>query len=194
MWLFWGLLFLVSSEMFWFLICNFCDFIIILTVSNFQFTTMLHAVYLGQYFRFSALHWLHILLSLVSRFGIAVLFGVLYVYTGELFPTVIRSIVMGTVSVGARIGSIISPYLYDVVSNNLYLQLSYIKSLFMYQGCITTFPRSHSHCSNSMTVTLWNNYVTSPYAGMSEKLSSGRKNPKERNKHANNKHSQLSIW
>ena len=133
------------------LIYNFCNFLIIQTVSNFQFTTML---YLGQYFRFSALHWLHILLSLVSRFGIAVLFGVLYVYTGELFPTVIRSIVMGTVSIGARIGSIISPYLYDVVSNNLYLQLSYIKSLFMYQGCITTFPRSHSHCSNSMTVTL----------------------------------------
>ena len=123
-----GLFFLVSSEMFWFLIHNFCNFLIIQTVSNFQFTTML---YLGQYFRFSALHWLHILLSLVSRFGIAVLFGVLYVYTGELFPTVIRSIVMGTVSVGARIGSIISPYLYDVVSNNLYLQLSYIKSLFL---------------------------------------------------------------
>nr|XP_022308955.1 organic cation transporter protein-like [Crassostrea virginica] len=67
----------------------------------------------------NSLHWLHILLSLVSRFGIAVLFGVLYVYTGELFPTVIRSIVMGTVSVGARIGSIISPYLYDVSDGKL---------------------------------------------------------------------------
>ena len=119
-----GLFLLVSSEMFWFLICNLSDFLTIQTVSNFLFTTIL---YLGQYFRFSALHWLHILLSLVSRFGIAVLFGVLYVYTGELFPTVIRSIVMGTVSVGARIGSIISPYLYDVVSYSLYLQLSFLK-------------------------------------------------------------------
>ena len=67
----------------------------------------------------TALYWLHITLALISRFGISALFAVLYVYTGELFPTVIRSIVMGTVSIGARIGSIISPYLYDIVSTIL---------------------------------------------------------------------------
>lgn len=67
----------------------------------------------------NSLYWLHILLSLLSRFGISVLFAVLYVYTGELFPTVIRSIVMGTVSIGARTGSIISPYLYDVIEGKM---------------------------------------------------------------------------
>ncbi|XP_056008132.1 organic cation transporter protein-like [Ostrea edulis] len=67
----------------------------------------------------NTLYWLHILLALVSRFGISVLFAVLYVYTGELFPTVIRSIVMGTVSIGARVGSMISPYLYDITDGKM---------------------------------------------------------------------------
>ncbi|XP_065929255.1 organic cation transporter protein isoform X2 [Magallana gigas] len=66
-----------------------------------------------------SLYWLHILVALVSRFGISALFAVLYVYTGELFPTVIRSIVMGTVSIGARTGSMISPYLYDITKGKL---------------------------------------------------------------------------
>ncbi|XP_011414351.3 organic cation transporter protein [Magallana gigas] len=67
----------------------------------------------------NSMYWLHIFLALLSRFGISVLFAVLYVYTGELFPTVIRSIVMGTVSIGARIGSMISPYLYDVFDGKM---------------------------------------------------------------------------
>ncbi|XP_056008133.1 organic cation transporter protein-like [Ostrea edulis] len=67
----------------------------------------------------NTLHWLHILLALISRFGISVLFSVLYLYTGELFPTVVRSIVMGTVSIGARIGSMISPYLYDITDGKM---------------------------------------------------------------------------
>ncbi|XP_056008131.1 organic cation transporter protein-like [Ostrea edulis] len=67
----------------------------------------------------NTLYWLHILLALVSRFGISVLFAVLYIYTGELFPTVIRSIVMGTVSIGARVGSMISPYLYDITDGKM---------------------------------------------------------------------------
>ncbi|XP_061185482.1 organic cation transporter protein-like [Saccostrea echinata] len=67
----------------------------------------------------NTLYWLHIALSLISRFGISVLFAVLYVYTGELFPTVIRSIVMGTVSIGARVGALISPYLYDVTDGKI---------------------------------------------------------------------------
>lgn len=66
-----------------------------------------------------SLYWLHILVALISRFGISALFAVLYVYTGELFPTVVRSIVIGTVNIGARVGSMVSPYLYDIIEGKV---------------------------------------------------------------------------
>ncbi|XP_048755771.1 organic cation transporter protein-like isoform X2 [Ostrea edulis] len=67
----------------------------------------------------NTLYSVHIVLSLFSRFCISALFAVLYVYTGELFPTVIRSIVMGTASIGARVGALISPYLYGITDDKV---------------------------------------------------------------------------
>ena len=62
-----------------------------------------------------------IALSMVGKFGISAAFGEIFVYTGELFPTVVRSVVMGICSFGARVGSSISPYMYKIVSSHLSL-------------------------------------------------------------------------
>ena len=59
-------------------------------------------------------------LAAIGKLGIASSFSVIYIHSNELFPTSIRNSGMGLVSVSARIGGILAPYivcLKDVVSN-----------------------------------------------------------------------------
>lgn len=44
-------------------------------------------------------------------FGLALSFPTVYIYSGELFPTVVRNIGVGTSSMCARIGSMIAPFI-----------------------------------------------------------------------------------
>eukprot|EP01024_Parvocaulis_polyphysoides_P008128 TRINITY_DN12393_c0_g2_i1.p2 TRINITY_DN12393_c0_g2~~TRINITY_DN12393_c0_g2_i1.p2 ORF type:complete len:536 (-),score=59.15 TRINITY_DN12393_c0_g2_i1:823-2385(-) len=50
-----------------------------------------------------------IIFSLFGKFGIAIAFNTLFVYTTELFPTVVRSGTLGVMSLGARVGGIFAP-------------------------------------------------------------------------------------
>ena len=47
--------------------------------------------------------------AFIAKFGISGQFGLVYVYTGELYPTSIRGIATGSCSAGGRIGGILSP-------------------------------------------------------------------------------------
>mmetsp|Transcript_31576 Transcript_31576/g.79276 ORF Transcript_31576/g.79276 Transcript_31576/m.79276 type:complete len:399 (-) Transcript_31576:107-1303(-) len=47
--------------------------------------------------------------ALIGRFGIAASFNMIFLYTTELFPTVVRSAALGTCSLVARIGGIAAP-------------------------------------------------------------------------------------
>ena len=51
---------------------------------------------------------LQIILSLIGKFGAAANFGIVYVYTAELFPTVIRNTAIGACSTVARIGGMMA--------------------------------------------------------------------------------------
>jgi len=51
---------------------------------------------------------LQMFLSLIGKFGASATFAVVYVYTAEMFPTVIRNQAVGTCSLMARIGGLIS--------------------------------------------------------------------------------------
>nr|XP_022333445.1 organic cation transporter protein-like [Crassostrea virginica] len=64
-------------------------------------------------------NWIMIALSMVGKLGISAAFGEIFIYTGELFPTVVRSVVMGICSFGARIGSTISPYMYEIADGSM---------------------------------------------------------------------------
>ncbi|XP_078000072.1 organic cation transporter protein-like [Glandiceps talaboti] len=55
--------------------------------------------------------WLGITITMISKFSITCSFGMLYVYTAELFPTPARSIGIGLCSMFARIGGILAPQL-----------------------------------------------------------------------------------
>lgn len=47
---------------------------------------------------------------LLGKFGATAAFGTVYLYTGELFPTRVRSVCVGLSSMVGRVGAIISPY------------------------------------------------------------------------------------
>ncbi|XP_063073411.1 organic cation/carnitine transporter 2-like [Engraulis encrasicolus] len=65
-----------------------------------------------------------VLLEMVGKFGITAAFCVVYAVTSELFPTVVRNMAMGTCSMSARIGSIISPFV--IYLGNYYKYIPYI--------------------------------------------------------------------
>ncbi|GFN90126.1 organic cation transporter protein [Plakobranchus ocellatus] len=58
--------------------------------------------------------WVGIVLSNIGKFGATGGFSTIYVYTAELFPTNLRNSVVGTSSMVARVGGIISPYIADL--------------------------------------------------------------------------------
>ena len=58
---------------------------------------------------FLAYTWLLVAFAMIGKFGISAAFGEIYIYTGELFPTVIRSFILGFCGVEARLGATISP-------------------------------------------------------------------------------------
>lgn len=58
----------------------------------------------------SDLRALSILLVMLGKFGITSAFSMVYVYTAELYPTVVRNMGVGASSMASRLGSILSPY------------------------------------------------------------------------------------
>lgn len=49
-------------------------------------------------------------LEMAGKFGFTMSFTVVYIYTAELYPTILRNLGMGMCSSAARIGSITAPY------------------------------------------------------------------------------------
>lgn len=78
-----------------------------------------------------------IALSMVGKFGISGVYGEVFIYTGELFPTVVRSFVIAVCSFGGRIGSNTSPYMFRLVSSE-------------YHFCVTKIHVSDCHTNISI--------------------------------------------
>ena len=66
---------------------------------------------------FTDLNIVIIVLAMVGKFCIAVTFCTIYLFSAEVFPTVIRSIGISSCSFWARIGGIIAPYIGSLVRN-----------------------------------------------------------------------------
>jgi len=65
----------------------------------------------------------------IAKFFINMAFSSIYVYSCELFPTVIRNIGMGTSSAAARIGSMSAPYVVWLVRFHILLPYSIVAVL-----------------------------------------------------------------
>ncbi|XP_068591084.1 organic cation/carnitine transporter 2 isoform X2 [Cebidichthys violaceus] len=58
----------------------------------------------------STLQYVALALEMTGKFGFTMAFSIVYIYTAELYPTVLRNVGMGMCSSAARIGSITAPY------------------------------------------------------------------------------------
>lgn len=47
---------------------------------------------------------------MLGKFGVTSAFSMLYVFTAELYPTLVRNMAVGITSMASRVGSIIAPY------------------------------------------------------------------------------------
>ena len=63
--------------------------------------------------------WLVILLAMVGKFCISASFAIIYVFSAELYPTVVRNIGVGSGSFFARVGGITAPYIAQLVRVHL---------------------------------------------------------------------------
>ena len=52
-----------------------------------------------------------------GKMGISGAFGVVYVFSAEISPTVVRTVGVGSGSMSARVGSLIAPFIGDLVSS-----------------------------------------------------------------------------
>uniref|UniRef100_A0A671Q851 Solute carrier family 22 member 4 n=1 Tax=Sinocyclocheilus anshuiensis TaxID=1608454 RepID=A0A671Q851_9TELE len=77
------------------------------------------------------------LLEMLGKFGVTAAFCVVYAVTSELFPTVVRNMAMGTCSMTARIGSIVSPFVIYLGNYYKYIPFIVIGSLAVFSGSIT---------------------------------------------------------
>ncbi|GIY37104.1 organic cation transporter protein [Caerostris darwini] len=69
---------------------------------------------------------------MVGKFCVTVSFGILYLYTAEVFPTSVRNATLGSCSMCARVGSILAPFgkaTHETVPNLLYAFLALSGSL-----------------------------------------------------------------
>ncbi|XP_053573165.1 organic cation/carnitine transporter 2 [Bombina bombina] len=92
----------------------------------------------------SDLNILSIMLVMLGKFGITSAFSMVYVYTAELYPTVVRNMGVGASSMASRLGSILSPYFVYLGAYDRYLPFILMGSLTVLVGIFTLFlPESY---------------------------------------------------
>ncbi|XP_040912517.1 solute carrier family 22 member 5-like [Toxotes jaculatrix] len=78
-------------------------------------------------------------LVLLGKFGILAGIGMLYVYTGELSPTVIRNTAMSSCAMFSRVGSCVSPYLLQLAKFYEFLPWIVVGSLALLSVLLCVF-------------------------------------------------------
>ncbi|XP_043837253.1 solute carrier family 22 member 4 [Dromiciops gliroides] len=88
-------------------------------------------------------HFVSIGLVMLGKFGITSAFSMLYVFTAELYPTLVRNMAVGAASMSSRVGSIIAPYFVYLGAYDRILPYILMGSLTVLIGIITLlFPES----------------------------------------------------
>lgn len=80
---------------------------------------------------------LTVALSMVGKFSIAIAFGLIYLYTCELYPTIIRSLAVGSGSMMCRVGSVVAPFCVYLADVWIYLPQLIVGILAFVIGVLT---------------------------------------------------------
>ncbi len=86
--------------------------------------------------------WLPVTVAMIGKFLISMTFAIAYLYTAELFPTVIRNAAVGAASTFARIGSMSAPYIVDLLVRTI---PNYTITYSVYTNTVSS---SHTHTAN----------------------------------------------
>ncbi|XP_012934512.2 solute carrier family 22 member 4 isoform X2 [Heterocephalus glaber] len=84
-------------------------------------------------------NFLSIGLVMLGKFGVTSAFSMLYVFTAELYPTLVRNMAVGITSMASRVGSIIAPYFVYLGGYNRLLPYIVMGSLTVLIGIVTLF-------------------------------------------------------
>ncbi|KAM9731874.1 organic cation/carnitine transporter 2 isoform 14-T14 [Dama dama] len=85
------------------------------------------------------LYYLATVLVMVGKFGVTAAFSMVYVYTAELYPTVVRNMGVGVSSTASRLGSILSPYFIYLGAYDRFLPYILMGSLTILTAILTLF-------------------------------------------------------
>lgn len=66
-------------------------------------------------YSFAAQNWLIVALAMIGKLAITASYGVIYLFSTEQFPTVIRNAGLGAGSTSARLGSVLAPIINETV-------------------------------------------------------------------------------
>lgn len=84
--------------------------------------------------------WLSPTLAVTGKFFITIAFAIAYLYTAELFPTMVRNVAVNVGSMGGRFGSISAPYIvYELGYVHYTIPLVVFGSLAMSAGLLALF-------------------------------------------------------
>uniref|UniRef100_A0A672I6V1 Solute carrier family 22 member 5 n=1 Tax=Salarias fasciatus TaxID=181472 RepID=A0A672I6V1_SALFA len=85
------------------------------------------------------LQYIALALEMTGKFGFTMAFSIVYIYTAELYPTVLRNVGMGMCSSAARIGSITAPYVIYLGTYNKVLPYILMGSLTIASSVVNFF-------------------------------------------------------
>ncbi|XP_048851376.1 solute carrier family 22 member 4-like [Brienomyrus brachyistius] len=80
---------------------------------------------------------LSITLEMLGKFGVTAAFSIIYAYTAELYPTVLRNTAVGSCSMASRLGSISAPYFIYLGQFNHFLPYTLMGSLTALSGLLS---------------------------------------------------------
>uniref|UniRef100_A0A3P8WID5 Solute carrier family 22 member 16 n=1 Tax=Cynoglossus semilaevis TaxID=244447 RepID=A0A3P8WID5_CYNSE len=76
---------------------------------------------------------------MTGKFAIAIAFGLIYLYTCELYPTIIRSLAVGSGSMMCRVGSVVAPFCVYLADVWIHLPQLIVGILAFIIGLLTLF-------------------------------------------------------
>ncbi|XP_068600168.1 organic cation/carnitine transporter 2-like [Brachionichthys hirsutus] len=76
-------------------------------------------------------------LEMMGKFAVTTAFSIMYAYTVEVYPTVLRNTALGACSMASRIGSIVAPYAIYLRSYSISLPYILIGSLTVLSGLLS---------------------------------------------------------
>ncbi|KAM7398323.1 hypothetical protein PAMA_006301 [Pampus argenteus] len=85
------------------------------------------------------LQYVALTLEMTGKFGFTMAFSIVYIYTAEIYPTVLRNVGMGMCSSAARIGSITAPYVIYLGTYNKVLPYILMGSLTIASSVVNFF-------------------------------------------------------